>query len=429
MRARAARRAPRRCACGDAAAPCTGRGPRATLPPRPLPRPYQVRGVCVCDLGVLTSSRDKTVKLWVEDGGCFTLMHTLVRAFGGPAGRGAGEGDAAAAGRVRGGAAAAAGPRAARGQAPGVARRRGAPLHAGLGAALARRPPRLHAHASSIPLSNQVGHTNYVGPVTYIPPGTTPDLPNGAIVSGARRPRRWRRAAAAGAQRAGGPGQRRQQMLHSPRLTPSAPPTPTPPPRPGSFDTTVRVWDPVSATELAVLRGHQYQVTALGVLPSGDIVSASVDKCAPGAGALGLGGSWGRRWERMGRGWMQQAAWAGREAAGSQAPRRSCALRAPRTIRVWRGTECIATLEGHEGPVLSLAVTPEGDILSGSGDTTVRRWSSGKCVQTYKGHTDTVRCVARRRAAGRGAGWLPRDCDCAASGLLLAGSPRLQPCF
>jgi hypothetical protein len=40
----------------------------------------------------------------------------------------------------------------------------------------------------------------------------------------------------------------------------------------------VRVWDPVTAAELAVLRGHAYQVTALGVLPNGDIVSASVDK-------------------------------------------------------------------------------------------------------------------------------------------------------
>jgi hypothetical protein len=38
------------------------------------------------------------------------------------------------------------------------------------------------------------------------------------------------------------------------------------------------VWDPVTAAELAVLRGHAYQVTALGVLPNGDIVSASVDK-------------------------------------------------------------------------------------------------------------------------------------------------------
>jgi phospholipase A-2-activating protein len=59
---------------------------------------------------------------------------------------------------------------------------------------------------------------------------------------------------------------------------------------------------------------------------------------------------------------------------------------------VWRGTECIGTLEGHSKPVLSLAVTPEGEILSGSGDTTIKRWAGGKCVQTYTGHTDTVRC-------------------------------------
>ena len=34
----------------------------------------------------------------------------------------------------------------------------------------------------------------------------------------------------------------------------------------------------------------------------------------------------------------------------------------PRTIRVWRPSEgsCVGVLEGHEGPVLSLAVSPTG---------------------------------------------------------------------
>lgn len=76
---------------------------------------------------------------------------------------------------------------------------------------------------------------------------------------------------------------------------------------------------------------------------------------------------------------------------------------------MWRGSECAATLEGHEGPVLSLAVTPDGDILSGSGDTTIRRWSGGKCVQTYKGHTDTVRCAGARRHAAQGGRSQGRD--------------------
>jgi len=43
----------------------------------------------------------------------------------------------------------------------------------------AQQPPR------PTPSNAQVGHTNYVGPVEFVPPGATPDLPNGAIVSGA----------------------------------------------------------------------------------------------------------------------------------------------------------------------------------------------------------------------------------------------------
>jgi hypothetical protein len=39
----------------------------------------QVRGVCICDTGLVTSSRDQTVKVWVEsDARCFQLLNTLV---------------------------------------------------------------------------------------------------------------------------------------------------------------------------------------------------------------------------------------------------------------------------------------------------------------------------------------------------------------
>ena len=71
-----------------------------------------------------------------------------------------------------------------------------------------------------------------------------------------------------------------------------------------------------------------------------------------------------------------------------------------RTIKLWRGTECAATLEGHDGPVLSLAVAPGGDLISGSGDATARRWAGGRCVQVYKGHTDTVRALCALPGVG-----------------------------
>jgi phospholipase A-2-activating protein len=108
------------------------------------------------------------------------------------------------------------------------------------------------------------------------------------------------------------------------------------------------------------LVGHSYQVTGAGSLPNGDVVSCALDK----------------------------------------------------TIKVWRLPQgkCAATLEGHEGPVLCLAVTPCGAfVLTGSGDGTARLWSparGGACIAVFAGHTDTVRgvCVI---PGGAGAGAPP----------------------
>ena len=45
--------------------------------------------------------------------------------------------------------------------------------------------------------------------------------------------------------------------------------------------------------------------------------------------------------------------------------------------------------------MLCVLVLPNGDIVSGSGDTTIRVWSgTGACMHTIRGHTDTVRQVA-----------------------------------
>jgi WD40 repeat protein len=46
----------------------------------------------------------------------------------------------------------------------------------------------------------------------------------------------------------------------------------------GSFDGLVMVWDVATAAPVHKLTGHEYQVTAVVVMPNGDIASASVDK-------------------------------------------------------------------------------------------------------------------------------------------------------
>ena len=67
------------------------------------------------------------------------------------------------------------------------------------------------------------------------------------------------------------------------------------------------------------------------------------------------------------------------------------------TLRLWRNGSCISVLKGHSGPVLCVCALENGDIVSGSGDSTLKKWIVSKtgciCESTWTGHTDTVRCL------------------------------------
>jgi WD40 repeat protein len=59
--------------------------------------------------------------------------------------------------------------------------------------------------------------------------------------------------------------------------------------------------------------------------------------------------------------------------------------------------ECLFTLSGHTGEVLSVAFAPDGKTLaSGSADNTVKVWdaATGTLLRTLSGHTDAVNSVA-----------------------------------
>lgn len=58
---------------------------------------------------------------------------------------------------------------------------------------------------------------------------------------------------------------------------------------------------------------------------------------------------------------------------------------------------CLLTLEGHSGPVCSVAWSPDGTRLaSASFDTTVKVWdpATGQCISTLQGHNEPVTSVA-----------------------------------
>ena len=69
------------------------------------------------------------------------------------------------------------------------------------------------------------------------------------------------------------------------------------------------------------------------------------------------------------------------------------------TLRVWdlATGACMHAMEGHEVTVVSINVLPDGKrALSGSRDGTLRLWNleTGECLDRLSGHRDDIRCVS-----------------------------------
>jgi WD40 repeat protein len=111
---------------------------------------------------------------------------------------------------------------------------------------------------------------------------------------------------------------------------------------------TARVWDAATATEIAILRGHEGNVSSAAFSPDGTrIVTASTDN----------------------------------------------------TARIWDAATAkeIAVLRGHTGWVLSVAFSPDGTrIVTASTDNTARIWDSYVAVMLTKDLVSEV-CTWRLR--------------------------------
>ncbi|WPJ63259.1 hypothetical protein SMAC4_13631 [Sordaria macrospora] len=143
----------------------------------------------------------------------------------------------------------------------------------------------------------------------------------------------------------------------------------------GSWDGTIKIWDPASGSCLQTLKGHRSPVTSVAFSPDGQRLAS---------------GSWDG------------------------------------TIKIWdpASGSCLQTLKGHSGAVSSVAFSPDGQRLaSGSWDETIKIWdpASGSCLQTLKGHSNGVNSVAfspdgQRLASGSWDGtikiWDPASGSC-----------------
>ena len=68
-------------------------------------------------------------------------------------------------------------------------------------------------------------------------------------------------------------------------------------------------------------------------------------------------------------------------------------------IHLWDPTtsQCLQTLEGHNGLVQLVTFQPDSKMLvSASDDNTICLWdpTTGQCLQTLEGHNDSVQSVA-----------------------------------
>lgn len=163
-------------------------------------------------------------------------------------------------------------------------------------------------------------------------------------------------------------------------------------------DAIVRLWNVRTGQCSIALKGHTNQIRSVAFRPNGrELASGGCDRMVK---VWDLDSGQCTNTFEGHQDWIHAVVYAPKLGeADSHKGQILASCSVDRTIKLWDvdRRQCLNTLVGHDGPVWSIAFSPDGRTLaSSSEDLTIKLWdvSSGRCQQTLCGHAAPIWSIA-----------------------------------